>query len=52
MKSKNISKIIKTLKLRGFETIELDTVIESKFILQRSGENFRKYIILMVRNYA
>ena len=44
MKSKNISKIIKTLKSKGFKAIELDSVIESKFILQRSGENFRKYL--------
>ena len=44
MKSKNLSKIVKTLKLKGFKKIELDSVIESKFILQRSGENFRKYL--------
>jgi len=44
MKSQNYNKIIKTLKLKGFKKIELDSVIESKFILQRSGENFRKYL--------
>ena len=44
MKSKNFSKIIKTLKSRGFKKIELDSVIESKKILLRSGENFKKYL--------
>jgi len=44
MKSQNYNKIIKTLKSKGFKAIELDSVIESKFILQRSGENFRKYL--------
>jgi len=44
MKSQNYYKIIKTLKSKGFKKIELDSVIESKFILQRSGENFKKYL--------
>lgn len=44
MKSQNYNKIIKTLKTKGFKKIELDPVLESKFILQRSGENFRKYL--------
>ena len=44
MKSQNYNKIIKTLKSKGFKKIELDLVIESKFILQRSGENFKKYL--------
>ena len=44
MKSQNYNKIIKTLKTKGFKNIELDSVLESKFILQRSGENFRKYL--------
>ena len=44
MKSQNYNKIIKTLRSKGFKKIELDSVIESKFILQRSGENFRKYL--------
>ncbi len=44
MKSKNFLKIIKTLKSKGFKNIELDSVIESKYILKRSGENFRKYL--------
>ncbi len=45
MKSKNISKkILKTIKSRGFKFIELPSVIETNHILQRSGENFRKYL--------
>ena len=44
MKSQNYNKIIKTLKSKSFKKIELDSVIESKFILQRSGENFKKYL--------
>ena len=44
MKSQNYNKIIKTLKSKGFKKIELDSIIESKFILQRSGENFKKYL--------
>ena len=45
MKSKNLSnKILKTIKSRGFKFIELPPVIETNHILQRSGENFRKYL--------
>jgi ATP phosphoribosyltransferase regulatory subunit len=45
MKLKNLSeKILKTLKLKGFKHIELDSIIETNHIVQRSGENFRKYI--------
>ena len=45
MKSKNLSnKILKTIKSRGFKFIELPSVIEANHILQRSGENFRKYL--------
>ncbi len=44
MKSPNYNRIIKTLKTKGFKNIKLDSVLESKFILQRSGENFRKYL--------
>ena len=44
MKLQNYNKIIKTLKSKGFKKTELDSVIQSKFILQRSGENFRKYL--------
>ena len=44
MKSQNYNNIIKTLKKKGFKKIELDPILGSKFILQRSGENFRKYL--------
>ena len=43
MKSKNLSeKILRLIKSKGFENIELDPVLETKYILQRSGENFKK----------
>ncbi len=43
MKSKNLSeKILRLIKSKGFNNIELDPVLETKYILQRSGENFRK----------
>ena len=45
MKSKNLSeKILRSIKSRGFKVIELDPVIETKYILQRSGENFKKFL--------
>ena len=44
MKSKNYNKVFNILKRKYFKYIELDPVIESKFILQRSGENFKKYL--------
>ena len=45
MKSKKLSnKILRLIKSKGFKNIELDPVLETKYILQRSGENFRKYL--------
>ena len=44
MKSKNYNKVFNILQNKYFKYIELDPVIESKFILQRSGENFKKYL--------
>jgi len=45
MKSKNLSeKILRLIKSKGFKNIELNPVLETKYILQRSGENFKKYI--------
>ena len=32
------------LKKNGFKNIELDSIIESKHILKRSGGNFRQYL--------
>ena len=45
MKSKNLSeKILRSVKSKGFKYIELPSVIEANHIVQRSGENFRKFI--------
>ena len=45
MKSKNLSeKILGSVRSQGFKYIELDSVIETSHIVQRSGENFRKLI--------
>ena len=41
MKSEKLSNILKT---RGFKNIELDSIIETKHILKRSGGNFRQYL--------
>jgi len=45
MKSKNLSeKILRSVKSNGFKYIDLPSVIEANHIVQRSGENFRKFI--------
>ena len=45
MKSKKLSeKILRTIKSKGFNNIELDPVLETRHILQRSGENFKKFL--------
>ena len=45
MKSKNLSeKILRSVKSKGFKYIDLPSVIETNHIVQRSGENFRKFI--------
>ena len=45
MKSKNLSeKILKSVESKGFKYIELPSVIEANHIVQRSGENFRKFM--------
>ena len=45
MKSKNLSeKILRTVKSKGFNYIELDSVIETNHIVERSGESFRRFI--------
>ena len=45
MKSKKLSeKILRSIKSRGFKNITLDPVIETKYILQRSGENLKKFL--------
>ena len=45
MKSKNLSeKILRSVKSKGFRYIQLPSVIEANHIVQRSGENFRKFM--------
>ncbi len=45
MKSKNLSEnILRSVKSKGFKYIDLPSVIETNHIVQRSGENFRKFI--------
>ena len=45
MKSKKLSnKILKSIKSKGFNNITLDPVIETKYILQRSGENLKRFL--------
>jgi ATP phosphoribosyltransferase regulatory subunit len=49
MKSKNLSeKILRTVKSKGFKYIDLPSVIELSHIVQRSGENFRKFIFSFI----
>ena len=49
MKSKNLSeKILKSVKTQGFKYIKLPSVIETNHIVQRSGENFRKFIFSFI----
>jgi ATP phosphoribosyltransferase regulatory subunit len=49
MKLKNLSeKILRSVKSKGFEYINLPSVIEANHIVQRSGENFRKFIFLFI----
>ena len=45
MKSKNLSEnILRLVKAKGFKFIELDSVIETNHIVERSGESFRRFI--------
>ena len=45
MKSKKLSEnILKLIKSEGFRYINLDTVIETNHIVERSGESFRRFI--------
>ncbi len=45
MKSKNLSEnILRSIKVKGFKFIELDSVIETNHIVERSGESFRRFI--------
>jgi len=47
MKSKNYSeKILNVFKKKGFVFSEPDVLLDSNYIIQRSGENFKKLIVL------
>jgi ATP phosphoribosyltransferase regulatory subunit len=49
MKLKNLSEnILRSVKSKGFKYIDLPSVIEANHIVQRSGENFRKFIISFI----
>ena len=49
MKSKSLSEnILKSVKSKGFKFINLPSVIEANHIVQRSGENFRKFIFSFI----
>ena len=49
MKSKNLSeKILRSIRSKGFKYIELESVVEASHIVQRSGENFRKFIFSFI----
>jgi len=49
MKSKNLSEnILRSVKSKGFKYIDLPSVIEANHIVQRSGENFRKFIFSFI----
>ena len=46
MKSKKLSdRIIKTFKSNGFVLSEPDVLLDSEYIIQRSGENFRRSML-------
>ena len=49
MKSKNLSEnILRSVKSKGYKFIDLPSVIEANHIVQRSGENFRKFIFSFI----
>ena len=49
MKSKNLSeKILRSVRSKGFKYIELESVVEANHIVQRSGENFRKFMFSFI----
>ena len=53
MKSKNLSEnILRSVKSKGFKYIKLPSVIEANHIVQRSGENFRKFIFSFIDQHG
>ena len=53
MKSKKLSEqIIKTFKSNGFVLSEPDVLLDSEYIIQRSGENFKKSMLTFENEYG
>ena len=53
MKSKKLSeKIIKIFKNNGFILSEPDVLLDSEYIIQRSGENFRRSMLTFKNEYG
>ena len=53
MKSKKLSEIIiKTFKTNGFVLSEPDVLLDSEYIIQRSGENFRRSMLTFKNEYG
>jgi ATP phosphoribosyltransferase regulatory subunit len=53
MKSKKLSeKIIKTFKSNGFVLSEPDVLLDSEYIIQRSGENFKRSMFTFKNKYG
>ena len=49
MKSKKLSEsILKSIRSEGFKYVDLDTVIETNHIVERSGESFRRFIFSFI----
>ena len=49
MKSKNLSEVIlRSVKSKGFKYVDLPSIIDTNHIVQRSGENFRKFIFSFI----
>ena len=53
MKSKKLSEqIIKTFKSNGFVLSEPDVLLDSEYIIQRSGENFKRSMLTFENEYG
>ena len=52
MKSKKLSEqIIKIFKNNGFTLSEPDVLLDSEYIIQRSGENFKRSMLTFENEY-
>ena len=47
MKSKNLFKILRS---KGFKNVKLDNIIESKYVLKRSGGSYRQFLFFFLRS--